>query len=79
MLELEPADQAQRFLSYTFEHRRLLNLALTAPGADETNHDGNRMLTRKGSLALELVLTQEVEKRGLKCGKYSSRSNLRGR
>lgn len=72
MLEPEPADRVQRFLSYTFQKRELLELALTAPGADETNYDGNRSLARKGALAMELVLTHELEGRGLKCGKCLS-------
>lgn len=68
MLEPEPADRVQCFLPYTFRRWELLKLALTAPGADEANHDGNRSLARKGALAMELVLTQELEKRGLGWG-----------
>lgn len=62
MLEPEPADRVQRFLYYTFQKRDLLKLALTAPGADEANYDGNRSLARKGALVMELVLTHELEK-----------------
>ena len=75
MLEPEPADQVQRFLSYTFEKRELLELALTAPGADETNYDGNRRLARKGALAMELVLTCDLEERGHTYGKLSEERN----
>jgi len=69
MLQPEPVDRVQRFLSYTFQRRELSELALTAPGADEANYEGNRSLALKGALAMELVLTRELEGRGLKCGK----------
>ena len=75
MLEPEPADQVQRLLSYTFEKRELLELALTAPGADKTKYDGNRSLARKGALAMELVLTRDLEERGYKYGKLSEQRN----
>ena len=68
MLDPEPADRVQRFLSYTFQKREIVNLALTALGADEANYNGNRSLARKGALAMELVLTHELEARGLECG-----------
>lgn len=68
MLQPEPVD-VQRFLSYTFQRRELSELALTAPGADEANYEGNRSLALKGALAMELVLTRGLEGRGLKCGK----------
>ena len=68
MLEPEPADQVQRFLCYTFQNRELLTLALTAPGADEAKYNGNRSLARQGALVMELVLTRELEVRGLNCG-----------
>ena len=76
MLEPEPADRVQRFLRYTFQERELLELALTAPGADEAKHDGNRSLARKGALAMKLVLTCELEGKGLKCGKWFSNQDF---
>ena len=69
MIEPEPIDQVENFLCYRFEDRELLKQALTAPGADEANYDGNRNLVRKGALAMELVLTCELQEMGLKCGK----------
>ena len=76
MIEPEAADRVQCFLSYTFQKRELLELALTAPGADEANYDGNRSLARKGAQAMELVLTRELEGRGLKYGKCISDQTL---
>ena len=69
MIEPDPIDQTQRFLSYSFKNRDLLGLALTAPGADEAKYDGNRSLAREGALVLELVLVHELEGRGLEYGK----------
>ena len=72
MIEPDPIDQTQCFLSYSFKNRDLLGLALTAPGADETSHDGNRSLAREGVLVLELVLVHKLEGRGLDYGKRLS-------
>ena len=69
MLDFEPADQIERLLCYPVKERWLFKLALTAPGADEANYDGNRMLARKGALAMELALTRELESRNLPCGR----------
>ena len=65
MLDFEPADQAASLLGYPIKQRQLFELALTAPGADEANHDGNRMLARKGALAMELALTGDLDAQGL--------------
>lgn len=70
-MEPEPADRLQSILQYTFHDRSLLELALTAPGADERNHDGNRNLARMGGLAMELVLIRELQNSGLTHGKQS--------
>ena len=65
MLDLEGVDQVQQFLAYPIRERELFKLALTAPGADEAIHDGNRMLARKGALALELALTHKLDLEGV--------------
>ena len=70
MLDIEPADQVERLLCYPIKQRHLYELALTAPGADEANHDGNRMLARKGAITMELALIHELETRGLRYSKY---------
>ena len=76
MIEPDPIDQIERFLSYPFKNRDLLGLALTAPGADEANHDGNHSLAREGALVLELVLVHELEGRGLEYGKCLSEQDF---
>ena len=69
MLDLEGVDRVQHFLAYPIQKRELFELALTAPGADEAIHDGNRMLARKGALALELALTHELDLEGIEYGR----------
>ena len=46
----------QRIIAYEFRRTDLLALALTAAGADENNHDGNRRLGQLGGFVLQLVV-----------------------
>lgn len=59
----------QRAMGYQFEQESILTLALTAAGAEETNHDGNRRLAQLGEALIESVLVDKAYSEG------SSRSN----
>lgn len=59
----------QRAIGYQFEQKNILKLALTAAGAEETNHDGNRKLAQLGEALIESVLVDKAYSEG------SSRSN----
>ena len=68
MLDFEAADRVASLLCHRINERHLFELALTAPGADEANYDGNRMLARQGALAMELALTHHLATHGLHYG-----------
>lgn len=46
----------QQIIHYTFGCRDLLELALTAAGADEAKPDGNRNLATVGQAVLQLII-----------------------
>ena len=46
----------QLIIGYNFQRVEYLKLALTAAGADEKNHDGNRKLAQLGESLIESIL-----------------------
>ena len=46
----------QQNIGHQFRDKELLELALTAAGADERNHDGNRKLAWVGQAAIQLAV-----------------------
>ncbi|CAO1601908.1 hypothetical protein XANCAGTX0491_005546 [Xanthoria calcicola] len=50
--------QVQNILDYRFSEFENLELALTAAGADEANHDGNRRMAQMGEKLIEFLLAE---------------------
>ncbi|KAJ6787652.1 hypothetical protein PWT90_06887 [Aphanocladium album] len=55
-LNIDWVDQTLGNLGYTFRDRELIRLSITAAGADEANHDGNRRLALVGQAVVNLVV-----------------------
>lgn len=56
--------QLQSILGYQFTNYDKLELALTAAGADEKNHDGNRGMAQMGEKLIGLLLAEIVYEAG---------------
>src|SRR5438270_10874779 len=52
----EHVRQTERIIEYRFANAEYAIQALTAAGANEQNHDGNRMFARYGKLFIELYV-----------------------
>lgn len=67
--------QVQNILDYRFSEFENLELALTAAGADEANHDGNRRMAQMGEKLIEFLLAEAAyaagASRGALCISYS--------
>jgi hypothetical protein len=59
----------ERILSYTFKSKGLLLEALTAAGANEDNHEGNRRFSHVGLGIIHTVLSLECLERKSSPGK----------
>jgi dsRNA-specific ribonuclease len=57
MATQEDIRRVEHYIGYPFKDRDYLKQALTAAGADEDNHDGNRKLAQLGKTVTELALT----------------------
>ena len=61
--------QLQEHIGYSFKKPSLLQLALTAAGAEETNYDGNRRLAQLGESLITAVLCNTAFSKGVSRGK----------
>jgi dsRNA-specific ribonuclease len=52
-------NEVQDIIGYTYKQINLGVQALTAAGADETNHDGNRRLAQLGESLIEFILVSD--------------------
>ena len=57
MATLNDLVEVQKIIDYDFKSVDLLELALTAAGADDKNHDGNRKLAQLGESLIEFLLS----------------------
>ncbi|KAL8634913.1 MAG: hypothetical protein Q9226_009413 [Calogaya cf. arnoldii] len=60
--------QVQIILDYRFSQFDNLELALTAAGADEGNHDGNRRMAQMGEKLIEFLLAEAAYAAGASRG-----------
>ena len=67
------------YLSYKFQDIQLLELALTAPGADEANYEGNRGLACIGSEFLPAFVSVALESIVDRAERNRLLTSLRGR
>ena len=56
MTTLSDLVEVQKIIDYDFKSVNLLELALTAAGADDKNHDDNRKLPQLGESLIEFLL-----------------------
>lgn len=66
--------EVQNIIDYSFRSISFLVLALTAAGADEGNHDGNRKLAQLGELLIELLLADNAFTAGFSRGEIYSQA-----
>lgn len=52
-------------VEYKFQNQNWAAVALTAAGAEEINHDGNRMCARYGRLLIQLYVLNNAQKAGV--------------
>jgi len=66
-----PADicTVERVIAYIFNDKSLITLALTAAGAEEHNHDGNRRLALFGEQLIQFLVSWSGWKNGATRGK----------
>ena len=55
-------------IKYKFKTPHWATIALTAAGADEHNHHGNRMCARYGRLFIQLYVLMNADKAGVSPG-----------
>ena len=61
--------EVQEIVKYRFRSISLLLLALTAAGADDRIHDGNRKMAQLGESLIELLLAENAFTAGRSRGK----------
>ena len=61
-------------IGYNFNKIEYLELALTAAGAEEENHDGNRKLAQLGEALLECVVMDKAFTEGASRSKSQTRN-----
>jgi hypothetical protein len=73
-----PADisTVERVIGYAFNDKRLITLALTAAGAEEHNHDGNRSLALFGEQLIQFLVSWSGWKKGATRGKADPNDNV---
>jgi len=62
-------DRAEKIIGRPFKDKELITLALTAAGAEELNHDGNRKLALFGEQLLQFLISWSGFKNGATRGK----------
>jgi hypothetical protein len=55
----------EAIVKYQFLNQNWATVALTAAGAEEFNHHGNRMCARYGRLLIELYVLDHAQKAGV--------------
>jgi hypothetical protein len=55
----------EKIVDYKYHSQHWATVALTAAGAEEFNHDGNRMCARYGRLLIELYVLNNAQKAGV--------------
>ncbi len=68
--------QVQIILGYRFSDFENLELALTAAGADEANHDGNRRMAQMGEKLIEFLLAEAAYAAGASRGELCVSSSV---
>jgi len=69
MATLVDINRAERIIGYPFKNNGLITLALTAAGAEELNHDGNRKLALFGEKLLQFLISWSGFQNGATRGK----------
>ena len=64
----ERFQRAEAALGYNFTEKENLVRSLKSPGAEESDHDGNRVLARLGKPLIELYASQKKLQAGATAG-----------
>jgi hypothetical protein len=60
----------QDAIGYRFRKESLITRALTAAGADPSNHEGNRQMAQCGDAYLHFLVVHDGYKKGARRGEY---------
>lgn len=57
-MDTDNMNDVEAKIDYHFEERDILRQALTAAGAEQGNHDGNRRLALMGQAVMQLLISE---------------------
>lgn len=63
---------ARGIIGYQWNDERFLKICLTAAGADEQNHDGNRALAQMGDAALQFLIVESGSNKAVSRGELGA-------
>lgn len=76
MCSIDSVQKVEEIVGYQFARKENLVQALKSAGAEESDHDGNRVFARLGKPLIELYASQTKFSAGAKAGVHQCKGKL---